>query len=239
MDTLFDAERAPAGQRTSASGRRAPAGGAHAPAHARRVRRAVAPARRGLGAAHARSSRAGRTRWCSTARPGSGKTTLARLIAEHSQAAFEELSAVQAGRAEVRAVIERAAHRRAIAEPARPSADDPVPRRDPPLQQGPAGRAAAGRRGGPADADRRDHREPRVRGQRRAALAHARVRAAGAQRRGARRAAARALPRSAAVDDEAIEFLAARSEGDARTALNALELAVAHGRREPGEQRGA
>jgi putative ATPase len=44
--------------------------------------------------------------------PGSGKTTLARIVAERSQAAFEELSAVAAGRAEVRAVIERAAHRR-------------------------------------------------------------------------------------------------------------------------------
>ncbi len=45
--------------------------------------------------------------------PGSGKTTLARIVAEHSGAAYEELSAVAAGRAEVRAVIERAAHRRA------------------------------------------------------------------------------------------------------------------------------
>ena len=45
--------------------------------------------------------------------PGSGKTTLARMVAMNSNAAFEELSAVQAGRAEVRAVIERAAHRRA------------------------------------------------------------------------------------------------------------------------------
>ena len=45
--------------------------------------------------------------------PGSGKTTLARLVAEASGAAFEEESAVQAGRAEVRAVIERA--RRAAA----------------------------------------------------------------------------------------------------------------------------
>ena len=46
--------------------------------------------------------------------PGSGKTTLARLVAARSQAAFEELSAVQAGRPEVRAVIERAAHRREV-----------------------------------------------------------------------------------------------------------------------------
>ncbi len=43
--------------------------------------------------------------------PGSGKTTLARLIAEASNAAFEEHSAVQVGRAEVREVIERARQR--------------------------------------------------------------------------------------------------------------------------------
>jgi putative ATPase len=43
--------------------------------------------------------------------PGSGKTTLARLIADASGAAFEEESAVQAGRAEVRGVIERARQR--------------------------------------------------------------------------------------------------------------------------------
>jgi putative ATPase len=43
--------------------------------------------------------------------PGSGKTTLARLIADASSAAFEEQSAVQAGRPEVRAVIERARER--------------------------------------------------------------------------------------------------------------------------------
>jgi putative ATPase len=43
--------------------------------------------------------------------PGSGKTTLARIIAEASGAAFEEESAVATGRAEVRAVIERARER--------------------------------------------------------------------------------------------------------------------------------
>src|SRR5205085_174810 len=46
--------------------------------------------------------------------PGSGKTTLARMLAERSNAAFEELSAVQAGRAEVREVIARAEHRRGV-----------------------------------------------------------------------------------------------------------------------------
>src|SRR5947209_19269745 len=45
--------------------------------------------------------------------PGSGKTTLARLLAGSSDAAFEEESAVQAGRAEVRAVIQRARERQA------------------------------------------------------------------------------------------------------------------------------
>jgi putative ATPase len=44
--------------------------------------------------------------------PGTGKTTLARIVAARSGAAFEEASAVEAGRAEVRAVMERAAHRR-------------------------------------------------------------------------------------------------------------------------------
>jgi putative ATPase len=44
--------------------------------------------------------------------PGSGKTTLARVVAAASSAAFEELSAVEAGRPEVRKVLDRAAHRR-------------------------------------------------------------------------------------------------------------------------------
>ena len=44
--------------------------------------------------------------------PGSGKTTLARILAVNARAAFEEASAVNAGRQEVRDVIERAEHRR-------------------------------------------------------------------------------------------------------------------------------
>src|ERR671939_228754 len=45
--------------------------------------------------------------------PGTGKTTLARLVAAAASAAFEELSAVEAGRAEVRQVLARARERRA------------------------------------------------------------------------------------------------------------------------------
>src|SRR4051794_12346163 len=44
--------------------------------------------------------------------PGTGKTTLARIVAASADAAFEELSAVNAGKAEVRAVMERAQVRR-------------------------------------------------------------------------------------------------------------------------------
>ena len=48
--------------------------------------------------------------------PGSGKTTLARIIAASARGAFEEESAVNAGRAEVRAIIERAEERRRAAD---------------------------------------------------------------------------------------------------------------------------
>jgi putative ATPase len=44
--------------------------------------------------------------------PGTGKTTIARLVAAAADAAFEELSAVQVGKAEVRGVLDRARERR-------------------------------------------------------------------------------------------------------------------------------
>src|SRR3954463_3457935 len=45
--------------------------------------------------------------------PGSGKTTLARIVAGGAGGAFEEVSAVEAGGAEGRGVLQRAEHRRA------------------------------------------------------------------------------------------------------------------------------
>ncbi|MSP82770.1 MAG: replication-associated recombination protein A [Alphaproteobacteria bacterium] len=48
--------------------------------------------------------------------PGSGKTTIARLIADHTRLAFEPLSAVMAGVAELRKVFERARERRATGQ---------------------------------------------------------------------------------------------------------------------------
>ena len=71
---------------------------------------------------------------------------------------------------------------RARAPPRRPL-DGLLPRRDPPLQQGAAGRAAAGGRGRDDHADRRDDREPVLRGQLGAAVARAHLRAQGPLRR--------------------------------------------------------
>ncbi len=157
--------------------------------------------------------------------PGSGKTTLARMVAEHSQAAFEELSAVQAGRAEVRAVIERAEHRRSLAPGDVASGRtvlflDEIHRFNkaqqdallPAVEEGLLTLIGA----------TTENPAFEVNG---ALLSRVRVYALQAL---SADEVATLLHRAAEpnVDEDAIEFLAARSEGDARTALNALELAV-------------
>jgi len=155
--------------------------------------------------------------------PGSGKTTLARIVAEHSRAAFEELSAVQAGRAEVREVIERASHRRATSGAQTVLFLDEIHRFNkaqqdallPAVEDGLVTLIGA----------TTENPAFEVNG---ALLSRVRVyalQALTAEEVGTvlRRAAGTAFE----VDDEAFGFLAARSEGDARTALNALELAAA------------
>ena len=93
--------------------------------------------------------------------PGTGKTTLARIVASAARGAFEEESAVNAGRAEVRAMIERASERRrATGQPTIFFLDE-IHRFNKAQQDA----LLAGGRGGPGDADRRDHREPLLRGQ--------------------------------------------------------------------------
>jgi putative ATPase len=159
--------------------------------------------------------------------PGTGKTTLARMVASNSSAAFEELSAVQAGRAEVRAVIERAAHRRTRGTPTVLFLDEihrfNKAQQDallPAVEEGLVTLIGA----------TTENPAFEVNG---ALLSRVRVyalRELGAEEVATvlRRATARESGEepTAEVDEEAIEFLAARSAGDARTALNALELAL-------------
>jgi putative ATPase len=157
--------------------------------------------------------------------PGTGKTTLARILAERSNAAFEELSAVLAGRAEVRAVLDRAAHRRAAKGTPTVFFLDEIHRFNkaqqdallPAVEEGLVTLIGA----------TTENPAFEVNG---ALLSRMRVyalQALSAEEVAAVLRRAVALGESPAVDEEAIDFLAGRCEGDARTALNALELACA------------
>jgi putative ATPase len=154
--------------------------------------------------------------------PGSGKTTLARIVAGGSGAAFEELSAVAAGRAEVRAVIERAAHRRDTSQTRTVLFLDEIHRFNkaqqdallPAVEEGLLTLIGA----------TTENPAFEVNG---ALLSRLRVYALKALTTDELTdVLRRAAPEQPAVDERALSFLAIRSEGDARTALNALELAV-------------
>jgi putative ATPase len=164
--------------------------------------------------------------------PGSGKTTLARLVAARSSAAFEELSAVAAGRAEVRAVIERAQHRRDTAARQTVLFLDEIHRFNkaqqdallPAVEEGLLTLIGA----------TTENPAFEVNG---ALLSRLRVYALQALSAEEVESVLRAAAgEEIALEEGALEFLAARSEGDARTALNALELAAATAA-ELGEER--
>ena len=150
----------------------APAGDAHATPVAGRGRRPGAPAGRGLRAA--RRHRAGPPALDDPLRPaGLGQD---HAGPDRGGGGPRRPGGAQRGRGRARRGAQGARAR--PAPPPAGRADGLLPRRDPPLQQGPAGRAAAGGRGGPRHAHRRHDREPLLRGQLRAALALPGLRAA-------------------------------------------------------------
>ncbi len=155
--------------------------------------------------------------------PGSGKTTLARILAQRAASAYEELSAVAAGRPEIRAVLERAQHRRATSGQATVLFLDEIHRFNkvqqdallPAVEDGLLTLIGATTENPAFEVI--GALLSRVRVYALEALAPADIETI--LRRGAEELGADAAP-------EAIEFLASHSEGDARTALNALELAA-------------
>ncbi len=171
--------------------------------------------------------------------PGSGKTTLARIVAAEASAAFEEESAVAAGRAEVRAVIERARHRRATTGEATIFFLDEIHRFNKAQQDALLPAVEEGLITLIGATTENPYFEVNS-----ALLSRTRVyelQALGTD--DVRRLLDRALERSECgdveVEPEALEFLAERSGGDARTALNALELACEASGAGPGDQDGA
>ena len=163
--------------------------------------------------------------------PGTGKTTLAQVIANSTKSHFITMNAVLAGVKELRESIEVAKEEPGPLRPAHHA----VRRRGAPLEQGPAGRAAAvggERHGHPG---RRDHREPLLRGQPRprqpqqdlpAQAAHGGGPARGRARRRQRSPSAGTARGRSRSPRRPLDHLVKISNGDARSLLNALELAV-------------
>jgi putative ATPase len=159
--------------------------------------------------------------------PGTGKTTLARLLAVNARAAFEEASAVNAGRAEVREVLQRAEHRRTTSgertiffldeihrfnkaqqDTLLPAVEDALVVLVGATTENPYFEVNSALLSRCRIYELRPLDEEHVLALLRRSLGDE-----------------RGIAEAPKVEDEALEFLAARAAGDARTALSALELA--------------
>jgi putative ATPase len=160
--------------------------------------------------------------------PGTGKTTLARMLAVNARAAFEEESAVKAGRAEVRQVLERAEHRRVTSGEHTIFFLDEIHRFNkaqqdtllPAVEDGLVVLVGATTENPYFEVISALLSRCRIYELHGLDTDHvlALLRRALGDERG--------IPDAPEVDDDALEFLAVRSGGDARTALSALELAT-------------
>jgi putative ATPase len=166
--------------------------------------------------------------------PGSGKTTIARIVATSSGAAFEELSAVEAGRAEVRGVIERAAHRRAARDERTVLFLDEIHRFNKAQQDVLLPAVEDGQITLIGATTENPYFEVNSALLSRTQVYELHELAAGDVEQLVRRAIERGACGEVKVDEEAVTFLAARAGGDARTALQALELACATATAEGG-----
>ncbi len=160
--------------------------------------------------------------------PGSGKTTLARIAANRTAAAFEEESAVNAGRAEIRAVIGRAEERRRASDKATVLFLDEIHRFNKAQQDALLPAVEEGLLTLIGATTENPYFEVNSALLSRAQIYELRPLDAGDVEALLRRALEdeRGIPEHPPIDDAALRMLAERSGGDARVALAALERAV-------------
>jgi putative ATPase len=168
--------------------------------------------------------------------PGSGKTTLARIAAAGADGAFEEESAVNAGRAEIRAVIARARERRGANGRHTVLFLDEIHRFNKAQQDALLPAVEEGLLTLIGATTENPYFEVNSALLSRCQIYELRPLEPAQVEELLRRALAdpeRGLPDPPPVSDAALEMLAHRSGGDARVALSALERAVERARGEP------